>query len=136
MLIEITDHIDLDKASLFLRSPDAGGTALFIGTVRNQAGGRQVLQLEFEAYEPMAILEMKKIAANAHSRWPLTGLVIQHVIGARQVGEAVVVVGASSAHRRAAFDACQFLIDSLKATVPIWKKESYTDGSVWVNAHP
>jgi molybdopterin synthase catalytic subunit len=79
---------------------------------------------------------MKKIADRAAERWPLSRIVMHHVTGEKAVGDAVVVVGASSAHRQAAFEACRFLIDELKATVPIWKKEFYTDSSIWVAAHP
>ena len=136
MLIELVDHIDLNTTYEYLQSPEAGGVALFVGTVRNHAQGKEVIKLVFEAYEPMALAEMKKIAVRAKEQWPLNEVVMQHALGERQIGEAVVVVGASSAHRQAAFDACRFLIDTLKATVPIWKKEYYTDSSIWVNAHP
>jgi molybdopterin synthase catalytic subunit len=136
MLIEIVDHIDLARACEYLRDPAAGGLDLFVGTVRNQAGGKEVLKLEFEAYGPMALSEMRKIGSRAAARWPLSKIVMLHVLGKRKVGEAVVLVGASSAHRAAAFEACRFLIDELKTTVPIWKKEFYSDSSVWVAAHP
>ena len=136
MLIEIVDRIDLNRAYAYLQDPAAGGMNLFVGTVRNHAGGKEVQKLVFEAYEPMALSEMKKIGGRAAAKWPLSKIVMLHVVGERQVGEAVVVVGASSAHRAAAFEACRFLIDELKATVPIWKKEFYSDSSIWVAAHP
>jgi molybdopterin synthase catalytic subunit len=136
MLIEIVDHIDLHSAYEYLQSNDAGGVHLFVGTVRNHAQGKAVVKLVFEAYAPMALSEMKKIAIRAKQRWALNAVVMQHVTGERKIGEAVVVVGASSAHREAAFEACRFLIDELKASVPIWKKEYYSDSSIWVNAHP
>lgn len=136
MLIEIVDHIELNKVYEHLQSADAGGINLFVGTVRNQAQGKEVVKLVFEGYEPMALSEMKKIADRAQEKWRLSGLVMMHALGEKNIGEAVVVVGASSAHRQAAFEACRFLIDELKATVPIWKKEYYTDSSIWVNAHP
>jgi molybdopterin synthase catalytic subunit len=135
-MIEIVPHIDPVLAYSLLQAPDTGGMALFVGTVRNHAHGKEVVRLMFEAYEPMALSEMKKIAARAREHWPLSGVVMQHVIGERKVGEAVVLVGASSAHRSAAFEACRFLIDELKATVPIWKKEFYADSSIWIAAHP
>jgi len=109
---------------------------LFIGTVRNHAQGKDVLKLVFEAYEPMAVSEMKKIAVRALAQWPIKKLIMHHVVGERLIGEAVVLIGVTSAHRQASFEACRFLIDELKATVPIWKKEFYTDSSIWVNAHP
>ncbi len=136
MLIELVQHIDLVKAYRELQAPEAGGINLFVGTVRNHAKGKEVVKLVFEAYEAMALSEMQKIGRQANERWPLSGLVMHHVLGERTVGEAVVAVGASSAHRDASYEACRFLIDTLKATVPIWKKEFYTDQSIWVNAHP
>jgi molybdopterin synthase catalytic subunit len=135
-MISIVPHIDLAAAYRHLQAPQAGGIALFVGTVRDHAQGKEVLKLVFEAYEPMALSEMKKIAARAASQWPLSSVLMQHVVGEKAIGEAVVVVGASSAHRQAAFEACRFLIDELKATVPIWKKEFYTDSSTWIAAHP
>jgi molybdopterin synthase catalytic subunit len=136
MLIEITDHIDIARAQEYLQSDDAGGVNLFIGTVRNHAKGKEVVKLVFEAYEPMAMAEMKRIAKQAQDQWQLSGLVMLHVVGERQIGEAVVLVGASAPHRQESFEACRFLIDELKARVPIWKKEYYKDSSIWVNAHP
>ena len=135
-MIAIVPQIDPAEAYGRLQAPEAGGMAVFIGTVRDHAQGKAVVKLVFEAYEPMALSEMRKIAAAAEGRWPLSGLVMQHVVGERQIGEAVVLVGAASAHRAAAFEACRFLIDELKARVPIWKKEFYTDSSIWVAAHP
>jgi molybdopterin synthase catalytic subunit len=136
MLIGIVDRIDLNTAYEHLQAPEAGGLSLFVGTVRDQSRDREVLKLVFEAYESMALSEMKKIAVRASAQWDLSRIVMQHVVGERKVGEAVVVVGASSAHRDAAFAACRFLIDELKLTVPIWKKEYYADSSIWVAAHP
>jgi molybdopterin synthase catalytic subunit len=136
MLIEIVPDIDLSRLTGYLQSPESGGIVTFTGAVRNIANGKDVTVLQFEAYEPMALAEMGKIALRAQSLWPLQRLAMQHVVGEKRVGELVVAVGASSAHRKAAFEACQFLIDELKATVPIWKKEFYTDSSVWVAAHP
>lgn len=135
-LIELVADVDLQKAYAFLQSPQAGGTDLFIGTVRDNAQGKSVLRLEFEAYEPMAIAELERIAARAAENWDLQAIVIQHAIGTKVVGEPVVITGVSAAHRQAAFDACRFLIDELKQSVPIWKKEFYTDSSIWVAAHP
>lgn len=109
---------------------------MFVGTVRDHAQGKQVTKLVFEAYVPMALKQMEKIALQAQQQWPLEGLVMQHAVGEKQIGEPVVVIGTSSAHRDASFAACRFLIDELKKTVPIWKKEYYQDNSVWVNAHP
>ncbi|RYD52354.1 MAG: molybdenum cofactor biosynthesis protein MoaE [Sphingobacteriales bacterium] len=135
-MISIVSQIDLARMHTQLEAPEAGGAVVFTGMVRNQAMGKAVTKLVFEAYEPMALSELEKIAARARAQWPLTGLAIQHVIGEKVVGELVVAVGAASAHRAAAFEACRFLIDELKQTVPIWKKEFYADSSIWVSAHP
>jgi len=117
-------------------SPESGGIDVFIGTVRNATKGKKVLKLDFEAYEPMAVSEMNKIAAQAFERWPVQKILIHHRTGLLQVGEVPVVIAVSAAHRDAAFDACRYIIDTLKQTVPIWKKESFEDGDVWVAAHP
>jgi molybdopterin synthase catalytic subunit len=116
--------------------PEAGGIDVFIGTVRNATKGRRVLRLEFEAYESMALSEMRKIAVIAANRWPLYGVAIHHRTGVVKVGETAVVIAVSAAHRDAAFEACRYVIDTLKETVPIWKKEILEDGEVWVSAHP
>ena len=109
---------------------------MFIGTVRNITKGKTVLRLEFEAYEKMAITEMEKIAAQSLAKWPLQKLLIHHRTGALAVGEVPVIIAVSAAHRDAAFEACRYVIDTLKQTVPIWKKEIFEDGEVWVAAHP
>ncbi|GGK68580.1 molybdopterin synthase catalytic subunit [Rufibacter glacialis] len=136
MLIKIVEDIDLQEAYQFLLSPKAGGIDLFVGTVRDHAQGKEVVKLVFEAYAPMALKEMEKLAAAAQQQWPIEKLVMLHAVGEKLVGEPVVLIGVASAHRDAAFTACRFLIDELKKTVPIWKKEFYQDNSVWVNAHP
>ena len=136
MLITIVENIDLDEAYKYLETTETGAVNLFVGTVRNQTKGKEVVKLVFEAYESMALKEMTRIAESAKKRWPLAKVLMVHVIGEKKPGEAVVVVGVSSAHRDASFEACRFLIDELKKTVPIWKKEFFTDNSVWVNAHP
>lgn len=117
-------------------SPESGGIDVFIGTVRNATKGKKVIKLEFEAYEPMAIAEMEKIAKQAFEKWPVQKVLIHHRTGLLEVGEVPVVIAVSAAHRAAAFDACRYIIDTLKQTVPIWKKEIFEDGEVWVAAHP
>ncbi len=109
---------------------------MFIGTVRNVTKGKKVLRLEFEAYEPMAISELKKIAKQALAQWPVQRVLIHHRTGILKVGEVPVIIAVSAAHRAAAFDACRYIIDTLKQIVPIWKKEIFEDGEVWVAAHP
>lgn len=116
--------------------PAAGGTVVFIGTVRDQTAGREVVRLEFEAYAPMAIREMQKIAEQATERWQALAIALHHRVGTLYIGEIPVIVAVATPHREAAFEACKFCIDTLKETVPIWKKEIFTDGSIWVAAHP
>jgi molybdopterin synthase catalytic subunit len=117
-------------------SPESGGIDVFIGTVRNATKGKAVVRLEFEAYEKMAIAEMEKIAQRAIEKWPVQKLLIHHRTGVLEVGEVPVIIAVSAAHRAAAFEACRYVIDTLKQTVPIWKKEIFEDGEVWVAAHP
>ena len=120
----------------FVKSDGSGGVVLFTGTVRNMTKGKQVMRLDFEAYEPMAVSEMKKIAVEAVSRFELDKMAIHHRVGILEVGEIPVLIACSSAHRKAAFEACEFAIDTLKETVPIWKREIFEDGEVWVSATP
>ncbi|MCI5081940.1 MAG: molybdenum cofactor biosynthesis protein MoaE, partial [Saprospiraceae bacterium] len=119
-----------------VQNAEAGGIDIFVGTVRNQTKGKKVLRLEFEAYAPMAISEMKKIAERAQQKWPVKRIAIHHRIGTLQIGEIAVIIAVATPHRKASFEACQFAIDTLKETVPIWKKEIFEDGEVWVAAHP
>ena len=135
-IVKIVDQIDLMEAYSYLQTPEAGAINLFIGTVRNHSHGKKVQRLAFEAYAPMAVKEMEKLVAQAEKKWPVSKLYMVHAVGEKPIGHAVVVIGAASPHRQAAFEASQFLIDELKRTVPIWKKEYYEDGSIWVNAHP
>ncbi len=113
-----------------------GGIVLFEGTVRNQTQGKEVIRLEFEAYEPMAISEMEKIAHAILQQWPAHHVCMHHRTGTLQVGEIPVLIAVACPHRKAAFEACQYAIDTLKETVPIWKKEIFEGGEVWVSAHP
>jgi len=136
MLLKLVDHIEINEAYNFLQSPYCGAVNVFIGTVRNHSKGREVIKLMFEAYEAMALKEFEKIALAAKDKWPLEKVAIIHATGEKLPGEPVVVVGASSAHRDAVFEATAFIMHELKKTVPIWKHEYYTDETVWVNAHP
>ena len=119
-----------------VQSDAAGGVNIFVGTVRNQTKGKTVIRLEFEAYEPMAISEMRKIAERAANQWPIQKMAIHHRVGTLAIGEIAVIISVACPHRKAAFEACSFAIDTLKETVPIWKKEIFEDGEVWVAAHP
>jgi molybdopterin synthase catalytic subunit len=135
--IEISNQpLNIQFCIDWVMTPQSGGIDVFIGTVRDSTKGKRVLQLEFEAYEPMAVKEMQKIAEEAFSKWPVQKLLIHHRTGVLEVGEVPVIIAVSCAHRDAAFEACRYVIDALKQTVPIWKKERFGDGEVWVAAHP
>jgi molybdopterin synthase catalytic subunit/molybdopterin converting factor small subunit len=111
----------------------AGAVVLFSGVVRDQTGGRRVKFLEYEAHPPMAEAKMREIAAAVRARWPdMKRIVLIHRIGRLEIGESSVMIAVSSPHRGQAFEACRFAIDSLKETVPVWKKEYFEDGEVWV----
>lgn len=120
----------------YVSHPAAGGIDVFIGTVRDHTNGKTVVRLDFEAYDKMAISEMRKIAEQIVERWPTHRVSIHHRVGSLQIGDIAVVIAVSTPHRKAAFEACQYAINTLKETVPIWKKEIFEDGEVWVAAHP
>lgn len=128
--------LNIQECYDFVQDDSCGGIALFVGTVRNNTEEKLVQQLDFSTYEPMAIKEMNKIAEQAMSKYPIKKIAIHHAKGMLKIGEIPVIIAVSSAHREAAFEACQFAINQLKQTVPIWKKEYFSDGEVWVNAHP
>lgn len=136
MVILTSDPIDVPAALQHLQSAQAGAIDVFLGVVRDNTNERPVDRLEYEAYDRMAIGEMQKIADTAHQRWPLLRYVIVHRKGTLTTGDIAVLIGVATAHRADAFDACRYIIDTIKQTVPIWKKEVFTDGEEWVNAHP
>lgn len=131
-----TEKLEVERCVQFVAAPETGGINVFIGTVRNHTKGKRVVRLEFEAYEPMAVSEMQKIARRAKEKFDVQRVAIHHRIGSLDIGEIPVVIAVGAAHREAAFQACKFAIDTLKETVPIWKKEIFEDGEVWVAAHP
>jgi molybdopterin synthase catalytic subunit len=128
--------LSVTTCSDYVATAEVGGSTVFIGTVRNETKGKRVLRLDFEAYAPMAISEMRKIAEQACERWPVKKMAIHHRVGSLDIGEIAVIIAVSAAHRKATFEACEYAIDTLKETVPIWKKEVFEDGEVWVAAHP
>ena len=135
--IQISESLlDVSAALASVSAARSGGIDIFVGTVRDATKGKTVLQLEFEAYERMALLEMRKIAEQMFERWPAHAVAMYHRTGILLPGEIAVIIAVSAAHRDAAFQACRFGIDTLKETVPIWKKEVFTDGEIWVSAHP
>jgi molybdopterin synthase catalytic subunit len=113
------------------KAPEDGALVVFEGVVRNNSRGRRALYLEYEAYEPMAIRKMEEIGGEVRRRFEIDRIGMIHRLGRLEIGETSVAIIVTSAHRRAAFDACRFAIDRLKETVPIWKKEYFEDGSVW-----
>ena len=122
----------IDLAALHEVSARDGALCLFVGVVRNENGGRPVLRLEYEAYEEMALSLMTQIEAEVRARWPVSDVRMVHRLGPMAIGEASVAVAVASPHRAEAFAACRHAIDTLKAQVPIWKKEFYADGSEWL----
>ena len=135
--IELSQQLlDVGSAFSWLNDREGGGKVIFTGHVRENLASKKVLFLEFEAYEPMALKEMEKIACHALANWSLLKVVILHRLGRVEVGELPVLIGVTAAHLQAACNAAQYLIDTLKESIPIWKREYYEDGAVWVSAHP
>jgi MoaE-MoaD fusion protein len=116
-----------------IKHPEDGAVAIFDGIVRNHSRGRQTLYLDYTAYELMALRQMEQLAQQALTRFAIRDLRIVHRLGRLQIGESSVYIAVASAHRAAAFDACRWLIDTLKTTVPIWKREFFADGAVWAD---
>lgn len=136
-VITITDQpLDINQITQLAHSPEAGAVNVFVGTVRGNTQKKKVVRLEYEAYEPMAVSEIQKICEAAKLKWPIQKIVVSHRVGILTVGEVAVVVAVSTPHRKESFEACQFIIDSLKQTVPIWKKEIFEGGEEWISAHP
>lgn len=134
MIRIVETQIDVAEVCAAAASPSAGAMVTFLGTTRDHNDGRRVIRLEYEAYPEMAIAELSRIAATARERWPVERVAIVHRIGLVPIGEASVVIAVSAAHRRAAFEACHFVIDRLKEVVPIWKKEIFAGGEVWIGS--
>lgn len=128
-------HKPIDVAALMqqVRAGPDGAIVSFDGFVRNESHGRATLHLEYEAYESMALAKMKEIGAQVHERFAIHRVALVHRLGRLEIGETSVFIAVSAPHRAAAFDACRFAIDTLKKTVPIWKKEYFADGAVWAD---
>ncbi len=139
-MLEITGNVlSIDKVYNAVRDPEAGGIVIFLGTVRNRTDDKAVFRLEYEAYEPMAMKQIAKIEDEVRSRWNIKRMHVVHRTGRLEIGDIAVIIGISSAHRHEAFSACRYVIDRVKQDVPIWKKEYFEDGSIWVegeNASP
>ena len=135
ILCTITQHpINMQELSDFVADPAAGAMATFVGMTRNTNDGRRVIRLEYESYPGMAEKEMQKIATEVLTRWPIRKIAMVHRLGQVDIGEASVAIAVSSSHRHAAFEACHFAINQLKETVPIWKKELYEGGELWIGS--
>jgi len=135
-VIVTADKLNVDIIYKKVCAPTAGAVNLFVGTVRNKTKEKQVVRLEYEAYNKMAISEIEKIVNNAKKKWSIENVIVHHRSGVLDIGDEAVVIAVSTPHRKESFEACEFIIDSLKQTVPIWKKEVFSDGEVWVAAHP
>ena len=126
------EPLSLERAAAEVASDGAGAIATFVGTTRARSRGRDVIRLEYEAYEGMAEAEMERIASVLRDRHDVIDVAIHHRVGPVEIGETSVVIAVSAAHRAAAFDACREAIDTLKQTVPLWKKELYVGGEEWI----
>ena len=124
--------LSLERVVAEVASDDAGAVATFVGTTRARSRGREVVRLEYEAYEGMAESEMARIAAELRERYDVIAVAIHHRVGRVEIGETSVVIAVSAAHRAAALEACREAIDTLKETVPLWKKELYVGGEEWI----
>jgi molybdopterin synthase catalytic subunit len=118
----------------FVGSPEAGAIATFIGTTRNNNEGRKVIALDYDAYDEMAEAELARLESEAEKRWPIKKIAIVHRVGPVQIGEASVAIAVSAGHRQPAFEACRFAIEEIKKRVPIWKKEVFEGGEVWIGS--
>ena len=133
LILLVQKAIDADALVRHVRSASDGAIVTFDGCVRNQSHGRRTLYLDYEAYESMALAKMHEIAAEVHAKFPIDRVAIAHRLGRLEIGETSVFIAVSAPHRAAAFEACRFAIDTLKRSVPIWKKEYFEDGAVWAD---
>ncbi|GAB4465390.1 MAG: molybdenum cofactor biosynthesis protein MoaE [Thermoflexibacter sp.] len=136
-MIYLTENkIDVNYLLDFVQHEEAGAVDIFIGTVRSKTSDKKVVRLEYEAYDTMAIKKIQEIVSQANQQWNILKYAVVHRKGILQIGEAAVVIAVATPHRQAAFEACKYIIDTIKENVPIWKKEIYEDGEIWVAAHP
>jgi molybdopterin synthase catalytic subunit len=133
-VFRVVEHpLSPDAIAAEVDDPGAGGVVIFSGVVRNQTGGRPVKFLEYEAHAPMAEAKMREIGGEIRTRWAgVRRVAMLHRVGRLEIGESSVLIAVSAAHRGEAFEACRYAIDTLKRTVPVWKKEHFEDGEVWV----
>jgi MoaE-MoaD fusion protein len=129
----VRDPIDAQTLIAHIRGAGDGAIVLFDGFVRNHSKNRRTRYLEYEAYEAMAVAKMREIATHLHDNFAIDGVAMVHRLGRLEIGETSILIVVSGAHRAATFDACRYAIDTLKRTVPIWKKEYFEDGSMWAD---
>jgi molybdopterin synthase catalytic subunit len=132
----VRERIDPHQVVPPLERPEDGAIVIFDGIVRNHSRGRRTLYLEYEAYEEMALKQMRALADEALQNFAIRNLALVHRLGRLEIGESSVLIAVVAAHRAPAFDACRWLIDTLKKTVPIWKKEYFEDGAIWADGEP
>ena len=132
----VREVIDTQRVVDALKRGEDGAALVFEGVVRNQTRGRKTLYLDYEAYEEMALQQMNSLANQALQQFQIRDVAIVHRLGRLEIGETSVLIAVASAHRAAAFDACRWLIDTLKRNVPIWKREHFEDGAVWADGEP
>jgi MoaE-MoaD fusion protein len=128
----IREPIDIQKVTENLQKPEDGALVVFEGIVRNHSQDKAVRFLEYDAYESMALKKLEEVGSHAKSEYAIRDIAIIHRLGHMNVGECSIVIAVASAHRGPAFDACRFAIDTIKEMVPIWKKEFYEDGEIWI----
>ena len=133
LILLVHETIEADALVEHVRTGADGAIVTFDGCVRNQSHGRRTLYLDYEAYESMAVAKMGEIAAEVHAKFAIDRVAIAHRLGRLEIGETSVFIAVSAPHRAAAFDACRHAIDTLKRSVPIWKKEYFEDGAVWAD---
>ena len=133
VILIVDKTIDADALIRHVRTGADGAIVTFDGCVRNQSHGRRTLYLDYEAYESMALAKMREIAAEVRNKFSIDRVAVAHRLGRLEIGETSVFIAVSAPHRAAAFDACRYIIDTLKRSVPIWKKEYFEDGAVWAD---
>ena len=135
-MIIITDApLDPNQFTEAVKGTAHGAVITFLGTTREETAGKKVLYLEYESYYPMASEKLHELCDEIRQKWAVKDIAIGHRVGKLEIGEISLVVALSSAHRNEAFESCIYLVDRLKETVPIWKKEVFEDGEIWVDAH-
>ena len=134
MILITEEPLDPEATTALVRESANGAVVTFLGTTRDRTGDRRVLYLEYEAYRPMADKKLAEIADEVTERWPVEDVAIAHRLGRLEIGEVSLVVAIASPHRKDAFAACQYVVDRTKQTVPIWKKEFFEGGEIWVES--